>query len=183
MRLEDRRPRTGGIMSRSVTMHSRIGSVAMACLIVFSPMTRAEPSPAARESAATLLRAMGLERTMMAGVAAMVDVQIRQNATLVPFRDVLLSWAERFLTWDAVAPQLIDLYAERFTEAELQDLIAFYQSPTGRKSLVELPVLTRQGAALGAELAKKHAPELERMIRERAEELRKAMPAATPARP
>lgn len=170
-------------MSRAVTMRSRMRSIAMMCLIVFSPMTRAEPSPAARDSAATLLRTMGLERTMMAGVAAMVDVQIRQNATLVPFRDVLLNWAERFLTWDAVAPQLIDLYAERFTEAELQDLIAFYQSPTGRKSLVELPALTQQGAALGAEIAKKHAPELERMIRERAEELRKSMAGAESARP
>ena len=42
---------------------------------------------------------------------------------------------------DAYAP----LYDARFTEAELREIVAFYRSPAGRKTLAEMPVLMQQG--------------------------------------
>lgn len=133
-----------------------------------------DPSTSERDAAAAVLRAMGLERTMMTGASAMVDLQIQQNPTLAPYKEVMLQWAEKYMSWDAVAPALIDLYAQTFTESELKELLAFYKTPTGQKTLTELPGLMQKGAALGVEIGKKHAPELEQMIRERTEEIEKA---------
>jgi hypothetical protein len=117
---------------------------------------------------------MDLERTMMAGATAMIDLQVQQNATLGPFRDVMLKWAGKFMTWGAVSGPLTDLYTQTFTESELKEMTAFYKTPTGRKTLTEMPSLMQKSAALGAELAKAHTPELEQMIRDRAEEIQKA---------
>jgi len=87
----------------------------------------------------------------------------------------MLKWAGSFMTWDAVSGQLIDLYAQTFTEAELKELTAFYKTPTGQKALTELPGLMQKGAAIGADLGKAHTPELEKMIRDRQEEIQKSL--------
>ena len=39
------------------------------------------------------------------------------------------------------------IYASHFTEAELKDLLAFYQSPLGRKSVAEEPKITDESMA------------------------------------
>jgi uncharacterized protein len=43
------------------------------------------------------------------------------------------------------------LYNEYFTEAELEDLIAFYKTPTGQKSAMILPEMTERSMALVSE--------------------------------
>ena len=42
------------------------------------------------------------------------------------------------------APQI---YARHFTASELKDLTAFYRTPTGAKTLVEMPIVTGEFAA------------------------------------
>jgi hypothetical protein len=147
-----------------------------ACLLL-APAARAEVASAShRAAAADLLRMMDIEKAMMVGVTTMADAQVAGNPTLAPYRDVILKWAGMFLTWDKVAPQLTELYAATFTESELRELTAFYKTPTGKKAMAEIPALMQKGAAIGTDLAKQHTPELERMIRERAEELAKSKP-------
>jgi hypothetical protein len=138
------------------------------------PVTAVEsPSETHQQAATELLKVMNLERTMMAGATAMADAMIQQNQVLGPYRDVLLKWAEKFLTWEAFGPKLVALYAESFTEAELRDMITFYKTPTGQKALALMPELMRRGAMLGGEVAKEHTQELEQMVGERAAELGK----------
>jgi len=52
---------------------------------------------------------------------------------------------------NSVMPQVIDTsvsaMAHTFTEAQLQDMLAFYQSPTGRVVLLKMPAVTQQSNA------------------------------------
>ena len=41
------------------------------------------------------------------------------------------------------------IYAARFTQAEIEDLTQFYRTPTGQKYLAELPALTQKAVAFG----------------------------------
>lgn len=127
-----------------------------------------------RQSAEQLLKTMTVEDATMAGVDAMFEVQLQQNPMFLPYRDVFKKWVESFLNWDAIGPQLTDLYAATFTEQELRDMTAFYASPTGQKALQKMGDLARAGAAIGMELGKQHQPELQEMIRQRAQELQQA---------
>ena len=156
-------------------MHKRAGFIAMLGLTLCAWPALADTTQGQRAAAAELLHVLGIERNMMAGATAMIDVQVRQNPLLSPYRDVMLKWAGSFMTWDAVSGQLIDLYAQTFTEAELKELTAFYKTPTGQKALTELPGLMQKGAAIGADLGKAHTPELEKMIRDRQEEIQKSL--------
>ncbi len=138
------------------------------------PIVAAEaPSQTHKQAATELLEVMNLKRTMMVGASVMADAMIQQNAVLAPYRDVLLKWAEKFMTWETFGPRIVALYTESFTESELRDMTAFYKTPTGQKALALVPELMRRGAMLGEEVGKEHAQELQQMIRERAAELEK----------
>ena len=55
---------------------------------------------------------------------------------------------DRAIGWDKIKPELIKLYTTNFTESELKDLNAFYQSPLGKKVLEKMPRLTAESAQL-----------------------------------
>ena len=52
------------------------------------------------------------------------------------------------------------LYAAKFTEQELKDVLAFYKSPVGRKVIAQEPVILDQSAASVETLANKLAEEV-----------------------
>ena len=96
---------------------------------------------------------------------------VQQNPMLSPFRSVLVEWAEKVFVWENFEDEFVELYVATFSEREIADLIAFYETPTGRKLVKIQPELMQKGAALGAELGAQHSAELDAMIRARAAEL------------
>jgi hypothetical protein len=127
-----------------------------------------------------LLRTMRVESQMQTSFTDMVAVMIRANPTLEPYRDILVDWAAKTMTWDQVGPELRDIYATTFSETEMQEIIRFYRSPTGQKVLDRLPEAMRRSLAAGAKLAELHREELQEMIAERARELNRNLPQTAP---
>lgn len=127
-------------------------------------------------SANRLLQVMDAQHASQAGSKAMVDAMIQGNPMMAPYRSVIIEWARTYVAWGQLEPRLAALYAGAFTESELQDLVRFYQTPTGRKAARVMPGLARRAALIGASLARAHIPELRRMIEARAAQLQKAAP-------
>jgi hypothetical protein len=144
-------------------------------VLALSPLAAwcAEPD-SHRQAAAELLKVMNMENSMIAAASSMLDAQAQSNPGLAPYRDVIQKWMEKYLTWAAVGPRMTDLYTEAFTEPEIRDMIAFYKTPTGQKTLAKMPVLLQQGMQIGMEVTQQHKAELETMIHARGEELEKA---------
>jgi uncharacterized protein len=110
------------------------------------------------------LKVVGIERTINASANAVVQGLIQVNPPLAPYRDIIVQWASKHITWQAAAPEITKIYKDAFTEPELRDVIAFYRTPTGQKVLLKLPEVMQQGAAVGAKLALAHTAELEKML-------------------
>lgn len=146
-----------------------LSALLLACLACAA--SAEAPSPGRLQAAEELLRVMHLEQSTLAGVEAMVETQIRSDPTLAPYRNVILAWARRHMTWAAIGPQMAALYAERFTEPELRELIAFYNTPTGRKAVGLMGEILQSSAEIGRRIAQEHTPELERMLKERTAEM------------
>lgn len=60
-------------------------------------------------------------------------------------RQVGLDFSRKYLSWDAVKVDVIQLYTENFTEQELKDIADFYRTPTGKKSVTLMPSLMAKG--------------------------------------
>jgi len=65
-----------------------------------------------------------------------------------------------------VKDEIVALYSETFTIAEIQQLTAFYSTPLGKKALKTMPELSAKGAALGQRRVMAHEQELLDLIRE-----------------
>jgi uncharacterized protein len=85
---------------------------------------------------------------------------------LAKHRDVLEAWFGRYLSWPAMSAEVAAIYRKHFTDAELKELIAFYQSPVGKKSLDTMPTIFQESSLVGKSLAERNMPALQTMLDE-----------------
>jgi hypothetical protein len=82
--------------------------------------------------------------------------------------DSIRAESQRFFTenfkWEDVEPQLVHMYATAFTESELRDLVAFYETPTGRKASAQLPMLMQEGVSLGMTRIRANMPAFQQRV-------------------
>ncbi len=134
----------------------------------------ATPNAAASAAAAQdLFKAMKLQASLNDTTAAMIDSEISRNPGLTPYRDVMLEWLRKYMTWDAMLPELTKMYTESFSEAELKQMAAFYGSPAGQKALEKMPEMMQRTAMAGAKISQPHTDELRASMATRNEALKK----------
>ena len=141
-------------------------------LLVFSAAAQAqEPSASHLAAAEALLVAAQTEAVMDQAIDSMLENQVEMNPELEAFDDIMRAFAREHLSWAAVRDELVRVYAQAFTEAELREITAFYRTETGRKAVLLTPRLMAQGMEIGqrAFLANRH--KLEARIEERARKL------------
>jgi|ERR1041385_257838 hypothetical protein len=122
---------------------------------------KASPDSAALALARRLLQAMHYSENIVAGVETALAEQRRQNTQLpAVFYDSLVARMKR------TAPELLDSlvpgYARRFTRAELEGMVRFFESPAGQTlatqqaslSLEAMQFGQRWGARLAAAIMK-----------------------------
>jgi uncharacterized protein len=91
-----------------------------------------------------------------------------QRPEFAAYQDLFAKWAERYLGYDVLRPQLVRLVAEEFTAAELGELITFYRTPLGRKYAAHRLALTARYSELIAAQHRAHDGELIDQVRARA---------------
>ena len=72
---------------------------------------------------------------------------------LAEMKDATKFWFNEELNWTELNSELEDAFVKAFTEDELNQLTAFYQTPLGQKTLTQLPVIMRQAMAIGQKFA------------------------------
>jgi hypothetical protein len=77
-----------------------------------------------------------------------------------------------------VIDRSIPLYAATFTEKELQDLVNFYDSPSGQAMLAKMPALTAKMAPIMTDLMPEMAADMTRRICSKTDCSRHPAPAA-----
>lgn len=131
---------------------------------------------AARDRVGQVVAAPRGDRTDLPVGLDELENLIASQPKMAPFRSVFMAWAARYVSWQELGPRIAALYANSFTKPELEDLIHFYETPTGRKAAQVMPDLSKQAMLVGASIAREHTPELQQMIRARAAQLKAAAP-------
>lgn len=95
-----------------------------------------------------LVQASGAEAIILKSIELTLPAQRAQNPTINPeFWDRFTTKArtEVGVLVDSLAP----IYARRFSKAELEQLVAFYESPVGRHIVGEQGEIVQESQALG----------------------------------
>ncbi|HKJ07465.1 MAG TPA: DUF2059 domain-containing protein [Gammaproteobacteria bacterium] len=151
-------------------MMKRIAALLLLGLLALPGLSIASPA-SHRAAAERLLATLQQEKLFNGTVERMVTLQLRQNPQLAPFQDVMLKFFRKYMSYAAMKGQMVKLYVGAFTEKELDDINAFYHTPTGQKTVRVLPKLMSEGAQIGVQQVRAHMGELKAMIRARAEQL------------
>ena len=111
---------------------------------------------------------MEMDKTMRDTTNKLVDVQLNafsiSNADKAKVRPVLIKFFEKYMSYDSLKRDLAEVYLKYFTIKDIQELIKFYQTPTGRKFIKNQSVLMSEGADLGVKRVQSHQDELQQML-------------------
>jgi hypothetical protein len=165
-----------------------VGLVAAAAVLSGTPAVCADaPAPNAHsiELARKLFAEMRMEQLMGAMIRQMAPAMIEQSRK----RNPNLSAADAQVISDAMAASMDDLmkkvtersiplYASTFSEKELQDLVNFYDSPTGQAMLAKMPVLMSKIAPMVTELAPEMLADITKRICAKTDCSKRAAPAS-----
>ena len=107
----------------------------------------------------TLAHAKTLHESVISDTDEMIDSTIKpmmQRQNLSPKQKSLIdSFIVKYkgivkeeLSWQKMMPSYIQIYRDTFTEQEINELIAFYESPTGKMFLTKIPVIMNKTSDL-----------------------------------
>lgn len=144
-----------------------------------APPEAAAPAVAPGHAAAArrLLEATRVRQMMSDNIEPMLRLQIQQTPQLAPYEDVLRDFLREAMDWKLMEPALVRLYAEEFTERELNDMVAFYRTPLGQKMLEKMPEIMTRSMEIGRDRVQQDLPKLTARLQER---MQQSAPAAPP---
>lgn len=118
-------------------------------------MNSAKDEPASRENVERFLAAMHtreMMKEMIASMAQQMHDMVREQIEKTPnlphdsqaqLNERMDDFARNFPVDDMIQA-MVPVYQRHFTEREIDDLVAFYSSPTGQKMVREMPAITAE---------------------------------------
>ena len=140
-------------------------------LLLLTCLTIGMPSYASEE-AKKLFDILEMEKSFNQTIKTMVDIQLKQQPELLPFKDVILDFFQKHMNYESLKPEMVKIYTEAFNEFELKKINSFYATPTGQKTIKLMPILVNKGAQIGQKKVADNIQELQRMIKQRIEQLK-----------
>lgn len=136
-------------------------------IVLSSPaMTRADEA-SHRTAVESLLGLMQMETILSQSIDQMLQMQIKQNPAIAPYEQEMKSFLAKYMSWAGLKGDMVKIYMAEFTESEVKELSAFYQTPLGKKTVQKMPVLMAKGAEIGQQRVQEHLPELQAAIAEK----------------
>ncbi|TBR39484.1 MULTISPECIES: DUF2059 domain-containing protein [Dyella] len=75
------------------------------------------------------------------------------------------------VAWKELEPSLTDIYKKTFTQKEVDDLTAFYLTPSGKAVIEKMPLVVQQSMAMGESKVKGIVPQLQQINENMVKEL------------
>ena len=103
----------------------------------------------------------------------MVNVKLspEQQKTQKEFTDKIQNLVFSAVSWDKLEPQYTKIYADAYSEQQLDDILAFYKSPTGQAMVEKNPVILKESSAVAQQHLEAVMPELERLMKEESDKI------------
>jgi hypothetical protein len=131
-----------------------------------------QPSPAAMKVANELIAATGATAMFNPLIAGVVEqakaLYLQQNPALAKDLNEIADKMRKDLQprFVELRDEISKLYATHFTEQELKNILAFYQSPTGKKMLVQQPIVIDASMSFAQSWANKLSEQVTAQMRE-----------------
>jgi uncharacterized protein len=120
------------------------------------------------EAGEALLGVMDMEELLRQSTEAMFRLQKEENPDLARFEDIMREFMAKALRWEDLNAEYLALYTDLFTEAELRELHASYQTPLGQRVTATMADLMIRSSAISQRRVQAVMPKMMQRIMERA---------------
>ena len=134
-------------------------------LILALASTAALAGPIAhRQLVEKLLDIFGVETMCQSAIDAVVKQAVETEPGLAGSEPALRSFLGRKVGWDILKPSVVELYMGELSEKELEEIVRFYESRTGRKFAALSPLISARVMEMVQERMTQAEPEWEALI-------------------
>ena len=146
-------------------MFSRTGNRSIfVVLTLLLPLCSQADSASHRQAVEKLFKLTHMEQKINESVDNVLMMQLQQNPALAEHRDVLSDFLQRHIGWNSMKEQIAVMYMDAFTEKELEEINAFYITPTGQKVITDVPVLVQKRNQMAMQRMQDNIGELQKQI-------------------
>ena len=97
-----------------------------------------------------------------------------KKAIVKKYTNEIVSTTKAALKWDKIKKPFIELYMKVYSEAEINELIKFYESPIGKKMIAKMPELMKETMALSQEIMRPMIPKVQAIAMKMSKELKES---------
>lgn len=97
-----------------------------------------------------------------------------QQALIAEFQHAVVELMRKEMSWEKLEPAYIDLYARTFSQTEIDGMLAFYKSESGRAVLAKMPQLIANTLQMTTSQMQSFMPGLQKLAAEYVEKVRAA---------
>jgi len=165
-------------------MKTFIGAVLVAGLLV-TGVVRADAPQVSDASIHQLLEVTHAQKLMDGMMAQMKNIMLQsalqtvghpldaqEQQILSRNMDKLVSVMQAQFTWSKLEPAMTDIYRSNFSQKEVDDMLAFYKTPTGQSLISKMPIVMQQSMRMGQEQMKGALPQLQQINQQMAQEFK-----------
>ncbi|SEF45095.1 hypothetical protein SAMN05421819_0061 [Bryocella elongata] len=105
------------------------------------------------------------------------DATPEQRKIMAEYEQKAMDLAVKSIGWEAMKPVYSQIYAADFTDAELDGMIAFYHSPSGKALLEKLPDIGQQTMKIVQERMQALQPQLQQITTDYGNKMKATAPA------
>ncbi len=170
-------------------------AIALAGALLASPQL---PAQAARPTEASVRAVLAAARrdTILDSYGTQIEASLRsgmqrelagqtlnpeQRAIMNQMQDKMVALMRGELDWKRMEPKIIELYRNTFTQGEINGMLKWYTSPTGKAVVAKEPLVTQQMADYAQERVQDVVPKLMQLQKDTIAQLKAA--ASPPAQP
>ena len=103
-------------------------------------------------------------RAMMVNQVESMGVPPESKGAALEFMNKFADQISHLMDWQKLKPEYIKLYADVFTEEEIEGIAAFYRTPAGHAMIEKMPALLSQSMALGQRRMAALMPEIQKTV-------------------
>ena len=111
---------------------------------------------------------------MFAGMSTQLGIKPSEQSAFDRYMKKVVVAMREDMSWEKMKDPMIDIYLKHYTEQEIQDMLAFYQTATGQSMITKMPAVMSDSMAISQAMVKDFLPKITAMAQEFRKELEEA---------
>lgn len=152
------------------------------CFLLFAlPGISYSEDKSKRESVEKLLILMNVEsiidtmysqmEQLMVGMGQQLGVKPSEQEIFDKFMSKTVSIMKKEMSWAKMKEPMMQIYLKHYSEKEIQDMVVFYNSESGKSMIQKMPEVMKDSMLLSQKMVKDFIPKMQEMSEELKEEL------------